>query len=116
MDADAALAELTDLSAQIESAAVLDEDGAVLGSTPGSRGAELARASSEALATAAGLRPGATPTRVELLLPGGGLFVVAEGRRRIAATTTPKPTAGLVVYDLRACLRRLAGETGTAHA
>jgi hypothetical protein len=117
MDADAALAELTDLSAQIESAAVLDDDGTVLGSTPpGSSGAELARASSEALAAAAALRPGATPTRVELLLPGGGLFVVADGGRRIVATTVPKPTAGLVVYDLRTCLRRLAGETGAVHA
>ena len=36
-----------------------------------------------------------------------GDFVLREGGWTIAATTGPQPTAGLVVYDLRTCLREL---------
>ena len=36
------------------------------------------------------------------------MFVVRDGGRTIAATTGPAPTAGLVLYDLRTCLRQLA--------
>jgi hypothetical protein len=33
------------------------------------------------------------------------VFVVRDGSRRIAATTGPSPTVGLVFYDLKSCLR-----------
>jgi hypothetical protein len=117
MDADAVLAELTDLSAQIEAAVVLDEAGAVLGSTAsGPRGAALARAAGDVLTAAEAIRPGRVVSRVELQLERGGFFVVVDGNRRIAATTVPRPTAGLVVYDLRACLRRLSEPSPVVHA
>ena len=32
------------------------------------------------------------------------MFVVREGKRRIAATTAPDPTTGLVFYDLKSAL------------
>ena len=35
----------------------------------------------------------------------GSVFVVCDGERMIAATTTPEPTVGLVFYDLKTCLR-----------
>jgi hypothetical protein len=41
-------------------------------------------------------------------LEAGSVFVVREGGRTAVATTVPEPTAGLVVYDLRTALRRLA--------
>jgi hypothetical protein len=35
------------------------------------------------------------------------VFVVRDGERTIAATTTPEPTVGLVFYDLKTCLRSI---------
>ena len=37
----------------------------------------------------------------------GSVFVVREGERAIAATTSPEPTVGLVFYDLKTCLRSI---------
>jgi hypothetical protein len=37
----------------------------------------------------------------------GSVFVVRDGDRLIAATTTPEPTVGLVFYDLKTCLRSI---------
>jgi hypothetical protein len=112
MDADAALAELTELSSQIQAAVVLEER-RVAGST-GAGAQALAAAADELLASAAGVRSGGPAvTRVEVSLPDAAIFLVVEGDRRIVARTVPRPTPGLVVHDLRACLRRLAaGEEG----
>ena len=37
----------------------------------------------------------------------GSVFVVRDGDRLIAATTSPEPTVGLVFYDLKTCLRSI---------
>jgi predicted regulator of Ras-like GTPase activity (Roadblock/LC7/MglB family) len=109
VDASGALAELVKVSAQVEHAVVLDADGAVLGSTWGDDAdvQRLAAAATRALATADELHSNADVARVEVELPEGGFFVLREGGRSIAATTGPKPTAGLVVYDLRTCLAQI---------
>jgi hypothetical protein len=63
------------------------------------------------LAAAASVRAEAPPvTRLQAELRDGGLFVVREGERLLAATTVPHATAGLVFYDLRTCLRTLEEE------
>jgi predicted regulator of Ras-like GTPase activity (Roadblock/LC7/MglB family) len=107
-----ALAELTELSSQVEDAAILGESGFVLVSTgTPERGEELARVAAELLAAAGDVRPDGPPvTRLEVSLEAGSVFVVREGGRTAVATTVPEPTAGLVVYDLRTALRRLAGD------
>jgi predicted regulator of Ras-like GTPase activity (Roadblock/LC7/MglB family) len=110
MDAAQALAELTELSSQVRRAVVLDAGGAVLGSTHGDTpGAQtLAQAALELLGAAGELH--ASPdevTRAEVELSEGSLFVIREAGRTIAATTGPRPTAGLVAYDLRTCLQRI---------
>lgn len=109
MDAAGALAELVRVSAQIQRAVVVGPRGAVLGSTWDDDSAiqRLADATGRALAAAAELHSSAEVTRVEVELPEGGLFIVRDGDRTIAATTAPKPTAGLVVYDLRTCLAQI---------
>jgi hypothetical protein len=110
MDVAQALAELTELSSQVERAVVLDGAGALLGSTsPDERTTErLATAARDALAAATELHPSAgTATRVEVELAQGALFVLGEGGHTIAAVTRPHPTAGLVAYDLRTCLQAL---------
>ncbi len=111
MDAAEALAELTELSSQVERAVVLRADGSVLASTADDDASAqaLATAALELLAAAFELR--AAPqevSRVEVELAEGALFVLHEDGRTIAATTGPEPTSGLVAYDLRTCLQRIS--------
>ena len=109
MDPNEALAELTELSAQVEDAAILGESGFVLASTgTPERGEQLAQAAAELLDAAGGVRGAGEVARVEVSLPEGSIFVVREGGRAAVATTVARPTAGLVVYDLRTALGRLA--------
>jgi len=49
-------------------------------------------------------------TQLEASTQEGSVFVVRDGSRRIAATTGPSPTVGLVFYDLKSCLRGTADE------
>jgi hypothetical protein len=48
--------------------------------------------------------------QLDVALQDGSVFVVRDGERLIAATTTPEPTAGLVFYDLKSALRGLGQE------
>ena len=109
-----ALADLTEISSQVEAAVVLDADGSVLGSTldDDARTERLARAGAELLeAVSAGIRhTGRDVTQLEAALREGSVFVARDGARSIVATTTPHPTSGLVFYDLKTCLRSLETE------
>lgn len=108
MDAAQALAELKELSSQVERAVVLRADGSVLASTIADevQSESFARSALELVAAAFELRSAPEEvTRVEVELADGAVFVLREGGRTIAATTEPGPTAGLVVYDLRTCLQ-----------
>jgi predicted regulator of Ras-like GTPase activity (Roadblock/LC7/MglB family) len=118
MDAQAALAELLELSSQVEAAAILGPGGAVEASTlaEDARADRLARCGRDLLEAAAEVRSGGPDvTRIEVALAGGSVFAVRESGRSIVATTVPQPTSGLVVYDLRTALRRLE-ETEAAGA
>jgi predicted regulator of Ras-like GTPase activity (Roadblock/LC7/MglB family) len=111
MDAAQALVELTELSSQVERAVVLEEGGAILAATDEDT-VEAEALAGAALALVAGAgelhATAAEVARVEVELADGGLFVLREGGRTIAATTGPGPTSGLVVYDLRTCLNGIA--------
>ena len=112
MDAAQALADLTEISSQIESAALFGENGAVSASTfaDEERAQTFVRVACELLDAAAGLRSSASPNQVEVATAEGSVFVVREDGRLIAATTTPEPTVGLVFYDLKSCLRAAAAD------
>ncbi len=112
MDAAQALADLTEISSQIESAALFAEDGEVVASTYSDeeRARAFVRAARELLDAAATLRSAASPNQTEVATAEGSVFVVRGDGRLIAATTTPEPTVGLVFYDLKSCLRGLAEE------
>jgi predicted regulator of Ras-like GTPase activity (Roadblock/LC7/MglB family) len=104
--AETALAELTEISSQIEAAVLVDAKGAVSASTlPDERAARLASSARGALESAEQVRAGDL-TQLEVASEEGSLFVVREGDRLLAATTGPEPTAGLVFYDLRSALRK----------
>jgi predicted regulator of Ras-like GTPase activity (Roadblock/LC7/MglB family) len=108
MDAAQAIADLTEISSQIETVVLLDAKGKVEGSTfaekaAATRFADAARALLEA---AEGVRSGGEPlTQLEAETPSGSVFVLREGERLIAATTAPDPTVGLVFYDLKSCVK-----------
>jgi predicted regulator of Ras-like GTPase activity (Roadblock/LC7/MglB family) len=103
-----ALAELTEISSQIESAVLFDADGKVVAATiPDERAAQVA-ASAKALLEQAGQIGEGELTQLEASTPVGSLFVVKDGSRMIAASTSAEPTAGLVFYDLKRCLQAAA--------
>jgi len=105
MDAQQALADLTEISSQIEAAVMFDDKGKVVGSTLAD-GDALAKGAAELLAAADELKTGDAPlTQLEIATGDGSLFVVREGKTTIAATTAPEPTVGLVFYDLKSALR-----------
>jgi len=111
MDAEQALADLTEISSQIQAAVLFDERGAVHGSTLDDEAAAgaLAAAATQLLARVDDLAPdAASVTQLEAATGEGSVFVVRDGARRIAATTAPTPTVGLVFYDLKSCLRGAA--------
>jgi predicted regulator of Ras-like GTPase activity (Roadblock/LC7/MglB family) len=114
MDATQALADLTEISSQIEAVVLFDAAGAVAASTLADATAAetLARSAAELLAEASAFRSGGgAVTQLEASTSVGSVFVVRDGARLIAATTGPTPTVGLVFYDLKSCLRGTA-ETG----
>jgi predicted regulator of Ras-like GTPase activity (Roadblock/LC7/MglB family) len=113
MDAVQALADLTEISSQIEAAVLFDDQGTVVGSTlSGAQAAEeFARSAATLLEDAAAFRSNdAQLTQLEASTQNGSVFVVRDGSHLIAATTGPSPTVGLVFYDLKSCLRGAAAD------
>ena len=108
MDVAQALADLQEISSQIQAAVLFGADGSVEGSTLADEAAAgaLAGAAASLLEAADRIRSeDATVTQLEAALDDGCVFVVRDGDRRIAATTVASPTVGLVFYDLKSCLR-----------
>ena len=112
MDAAAALADLTEISSQVEAALVIDDAGEVVASTldDAEHSARIAKAALELLggADARFNSDGRALIQLEAALREGSVFVAREEGRSIVATTSPAPTSGLVFYDLKTCLRSLA--------
>jgi predicted regulator of Ras-like GTPase activity (Roadblock/LC7/MglB family) len=117
VEAAEALADLTEISTQIRLAVLVDERGELVASA----GAEPAQADTVArlvreLLSAAEDAMGGAQAREELVqlqasTPGGCVFLVRDEGRLVASVTVPEPTAGLVFYDLKTCLRTVAGES-----
>ncbi len=108
-EAQTALAELAEISSQVHAAVLFDGSGAVAAATLSDEAAAARIASSAlALVEAAGRLRDGELTQIEAATGEGSLFVARDGERLIAAVTGPSPTAGLVFYDLKSCLRRAA--------
>ena len=107
MDAARAIADLTEISPQVRRVVVVSADGSLGGSNLADEAAaqRLADGARTLLDTAEAVRPGVA--QLEAATQSGSVFVVRDGDRLIAATTTPEPTVGLVFYDLKTCLRSI---------
>jgi len=104
----AALAQLTEISSQIESAVLFGADGKVVAATiPDEPAARVAASAKALLEQAAQIGEGEL-MQIEAATGDGSLFVVKDGPTMIAASTPAAPTAGLVFYDLKSCLRAAA--------
>ena len=115
MDAAGALEELTELSTQIEAALIWRGEGEVEASTLSPEVAAQVAGTAQELFTAAARAQavqGRALPQLEAATGDGSVFVVREGQRTIAATTREEPTSGLVLYDLRVCLRGIDEEPG----
>jgi len=113
MDAAQALADLTEISAQVVHVAIVDETGAVLATTIGDAGRaeRFVQGMTTLLEEADVLRQSRglpSLTQLEAATLEGSVFIVRRDGRVIAATTRPDPTVGLVFYDLKHCLRSIA--------
>jgi predicted regulator of Ras-like GTPase activity (Roadblock/LC7/MglB family) len=107
VDAAQAIADLTEISPQVRHVAVVGSDGALAGSNLADEVAarRLLEGARKLLETAEAVRPGVA--QLEAATQAGSVFVVRDGDRLIAATTSPEPTVGLVFYDLKTCLRSI---------
>ncbi|HEY1514026.1 MAG TPA: hypothetical protein VGF66_09760 [Gaiellaceae bacterium] len=106
MDAAQAIADLTEISPQVQHVVVIAPDGSLVGSNADPAAAQkLADGARELIAAAEELRPGVS--QLEAATVSGSVFVVRDGDRLIAATTSPEPTVGLVFYDLKTCVRSI---------
>ena len=113
MDAAAALADLVEISPQIEAAAVVAGDGELAGSVgvPEARATVLARAARELLDGAAAFRSDqGRVIQLHAELAGGDVFAVAADERAIVAVAQGRATPGLLFYDLKRCLARVADD------
>jgi predicted regulator of Ras-like GTPase activity (Roadblock/LC7/MglB family) len=117
VDAAQALADLTEISSQIEAAVLADASGAVLASTlaEAEKGERLARAALGLIEAAEKAHDEAKErlVQVEAATPEGSFFVVRDDVRLAAAVTGADPTSGLVFYDLKTCLRLVGEEKPT---
>ena len=112
MDAADALKDLTEISSQIEAAILISREGTTLASTidDDARNERLL-AAVQALVAAA-TADGGELVQLEAATTEGSLFVVRDDERDVAAVTKAEPTAGLVFFDLKSCLRAAAAEEG----
>jgi predicted regulator of Ras-like GTPase activity (Roadblock/LC7/MglB family) len=116
MDAAQALADLIEISTQIESAVLVDAQGKVAASNLAdtARADAFARAARDLFAAAEESMSGSERrerlVQLQAVTPDGCVFVVRDEERVVAAVTVPDPTVGLIFYDLKTCLRHAAGE------
>jgi predicted regulator of Ras-like GTPase activity (Roadblock/LC7/MglB family) len=112
MDPASALADLIEISSQIDAAVVFGQDGTVVASTfaDESRTEKLARIGRSLLEEAERVPTGRERklTRLEVVLPEGTVFVARGSGSSIVATTSPTPASRLVFHDLETCLRAVA--------
>jgi len=119
MDAVQALADLTEISSQVEQVAIVDRDGSILATTArdtvrGERFVSAVRTlldEADRLASARGLPE---LTQLEASTHDGSVFAVRRDGRLIVATTRADPTVGLIFYDLKHCLGSIDGAAPAA--
>lgn len=108
MDAEQAIADLTEISPQVRDVVVLGPRGGLVGTNAAPERAQaIADVAQRLLAAADELQSEGEVAQLEAATAQGSVFAIRDGGRLIAATTTFEPTVGLVFYDLKTCLRSI---------
>ena len=112
-----------EISAQVDAAMLLRADGSVEESTitDDSRATAAAAIARRLVEAASEAESGRAVAQVELVTSQGCVFLVhdRDAGRSVVGVTGQSPTVGLVLYDLRTCLRNVAaggGDAGDAEA
>ena len=117
MTVDEAIRDLLNTSTDVRRVAVLGPGGELLGAGPGAVAAEVGTAAAslwEAASRRAAALGEAPLAHIIVQDDAGGVAIVQEGERRIAALTAPDPALGLLLFDLRTCLSDTLAEEATA--
>jgi predicted regulator of Ras-like GTPase activity (Roadblock/LC7/MglB family) len=112
MDAARAIADLVDVSPQVRAVVIVEPEDAVVGTNAAPDLAERLIASARELLRIADAGRPEPVSQLEAATTTGSVFVVRDGERVIAATTSPEPTVGLVFYDLKSCVRSVDPTAG----
>jgi hypothetical protein len=113
-DAEAAVARLREMSADLRGCAILDSSGAVLAATGDAERWREAAAELLAAADAAGEEPA---VQVHVGTEDGEAFALRDGDMAMVAVADRFALASLMVFDMRMVLHDLAaGNPGAAHA
>jgi hypothetical protein len=116
MDADAALAQLLEVSDDIRAAVVFERSELLASNLSKDEAAEIAGLADAMLAYAGTLRKEADVKQLEAVTPDGDVYVVRQGERGIVAIAAPGSLAGVVQHDLRTLLGRLSQRSQEAVA
>jgi hypothetical protein len=108
MDADAALAQLLQVSDDVRAAVIFERGEALASNLPEDEAAEIAARAEAMLAYAETLRKGVAVKQLVAVTPDGDVYVVRRDVRAVVAMTAPEPLAGLVQHDLRTLLDNLS--------
>jgi predicted regulator of Ras-like GTPase activity (Roadblock/LC7/MglB family) len=113
MEVEQALAELTEISSQIELALIFDSRGELVGTTLADNHLADYLAFGATALFACSRRVTAEergePTQIELTYPDASVLLVRDGDLSIMTFTSPDPISGLAFFELRACLKKLVG-------
>jgi predicted regulator of Ras-like GTPase activity (Roadblock/LC7/MglB family) len=107
MDAARAIADLVDVSPQVRAVVIVGAEGDVVGTNAAPELADRLIAGARELLQIADASRADPVAQLEAATTTGSVFVVRDGERVIAATTSPEPTVGLVFYDLKSCVRSI---------
>jgi hypothetical protein len=118
MDADAALAQLLEVSDDVRAAVVFERGEPLASNLSEDETAEIAGLADAMLTYAGTLRQEADVKQLAAVTPDGDVYVVRQGERGVVAIAANGSLAGVVQHDLRTLLGRLSQRSreAVAHA
>ncbi len=113
VDAQELLSDLLEVSGQVETAAIVTRAGQLVASTLDGDDASALGDQVHRLSSSAGAVGSPTDehlVQLQITLNESCVFLAQDEAHAVGCVTVSHPTAGLVFYDLKTTLRRLAGE------
>lgn len=116
MDANAALAQLLEVSDDVRAAVVFERGEPIASNLPEDEAAEIAGLAEAMLAYARTLRKGGAVKQLAAVTPEGDVYVLRQGGHGVVAIATAGSLAGVVQHDLRTLLSSLSARSRKAVA